>query len=84
MGIKVRLEWYDKRTEALNADEYSIDFGDDDTILHALGLMDEFQIFDGGYNVLPTWIPILQRYFEHQIDPTLYDYQVSFRYRDHW
>ncbi|EXF91259.1 cloacin immunity family protein [Pseudomonas sp. CVAP len=84
MGMKVRLEWYDKETEALAADEFSIDFGDDDSILAALGLSNEPEIFDGGFDVLPKWVAMIQPHFNHQIDTNLFDYQISFRYRNHW
>ncbi|MBO0246528.1 cloacin, partial [Vibrio sp. Vb0592] len=29
MGLKLRLTWFDKKTEELKGEEYSKDFGDD-------------------------------------------------------
>lgn len=84
MVMKVRLEWFDKQTEGLEADEYSGDLKEDDDILQALGLHDEPQIYAGGFDVLPCWIAILQPHFRHVIEPSLFDYQISFRYQGTW
>jgi hypothetical protein len=83
MGIEIRLEWYDKKTEALESNEYA-NFGEDDSLLVALGLDKEPEIFDGGYDICSTWIAVIQPHFQHRIDPNCFDYQISFRYRkDH-
>jgi len=37
MGIKVRLNWYDKETEIGVGKEYSVDLGDDGSVIEALG-----------------------------------------------
>ena len=84
MGLKVRLNWYDKNTEIGVAKEYSTDLGDDGALIEAFGLMDEPEIYDGGFDVLPAWITDLQPLFNHQIEPAAFDYQVSFRYRQVW
>nr|WP_314566584.1 colicin E3-like toxin immunity protein [uncultured Pseudomonas sp.] len=84
MVMKVRLEWFDKQTENLEADEYSANLEDDDGILKALDLHDEPQIYAGGFDVLPSWIAILQPNFRHVIEPGLFDYQISFRYQGAW
>ncbi|NUU35056.1 colicin E3-like toxin immunity protein [Pseudomonas sp. C2B4] len=84
MGLKVRLNWYDKKTEALEGKEYSADLGDDGSIIDALGLMEELEIYDGGYDVKNDWIPKIQPLFDHKIEPNKFDYQVSFRYRNTW
>ncbi|KAI2669426.1 MULTISPECIES: colicin E3-like toxin immunity protein [unclassified Pseudomonas] len=84
MGIKVRLNWYDKETEIGVGKEYSVDLGDDGSVIEALGLMAEPEIYDGGFDVLAAWIPDLQSLFKHQIEPAVFDYQVSFRYRHVW
>jgi len=84
MGIKVRLNWYDKETEIGVGNEYSVDLGDDGSVIEALGLMAEPEIYDGGFDVLAAWIPELQSFFNHQIEPAIFDYQVSFRYRHVW
>ncbi|MBC8782967.1 cloacin [Pseudomonas fluorescens] len=83
MVMKVRLEWFDKFTENLEADEYSANL-EEDSILKSLDLHNEPQIYAGGFNVLPTWITILQPHFQHVIQPNLFDYQISFRYQGAW
>jgi hypothetical protein len=84
VAMKVRLEWFNKRTESLEADEYSANLDEDDSIVTALGLHEEPQIYAGGFDVLPTWIAILQPHFQHVIEPLLFDYQISFRYQGAW
>lgn len=84
MCMKIRLAWYDKRTENLEADEYSANFEDDESILPALGLDEEPQIYAGGFDVLPSWIAILQPHFQHLIEPANFYYQISFRYQGTW
>ncbi|WP_328286354.1 pyocin S6 family toxin immunity protein [Pseudomonas sp. Ant30-3] len=84
MGLKVRLNWYDKKTEIGVGKEYSADLGEDGSVIDALGLMAEPEIYDGGFDALPAWIPDLQPLFNHQIEPAAFDYQVAFRYRQVW
>ena len=84
MVMKVRLEWFNKQTENLEADEYSVNLEEDDDILKALDLHDEPQIYAGGFDVLLSWIAILQPHFRHVIEPRLFDYQISFRYQGAW
>ncbi|MHC8321940.1 colicin E3-like toxin immunity protein [Pseudomonas sp. GB2N2] len=84
MGLKVRLDWYDKETEMADGKEYSADLGDDGSIIAALGLMAESEIYDGGFDVLAAWIPEIQPLFNHQIDKAAFDYQIAFRYRKAW
>ena len=84
MGLKVRLDWYDKDTEIADGKEYSVDLGDDGSIIAALGLMPESEIYDGGFDVLAAWIPEIQPLFNHQIDTAAFDYQIAFRYRKTW
>lgn len=84
MAMKVSLEWFDKQTENLEAEEYSANLEEDDGILKALDLHDEPQIYAGGFDVLPSWITILQPHFRHVIEPSLFDYQISFRYQGAW
>ncbi|MFB3304589.1 colicin E3-like toxin immunity protein [Pseudomonas sp. AMR01] len=83
MVMKIRLEWFDKLTENLEADEYSTDV-EEDSILKALDLHNELQIYAGGFNILPSWITLLQPHFQHVIAPNLYDYQISFHYQGAW
>ncbi|MFQ6348060.1 colicin E3-like toxin immunity protein [Pseudomonas sp. R11F] len=84
MVMKIRLEWFDKQTENLEADEYSANLDEDDGILKALDLHDEPEIYAGGFDVLPDWIAILQPHFRHVIEPSRFDYQISFRYQGAW
>lgn len=84
MGLKVSLDWYDKKTEIAEGKEYSADLGDDGSIIDALGLIDADNIYDGGFDVKADWILTLQSLFTHKIDPTVFDYQISFRYRTNW
>ncbi|WP_150295913.1 MULTISPECIES: colicin E3-like toxin immunity protein [Pseudomonas] len=83
MAMKVRLEWFNKQTEVLEADEYSANV-EDGSILEALDLHDEPQIYAGGFDVLSSWITILQPHFRHEITPGLFDYQISFHYQGAW
>ncbi|MBB6153916.1 MULTISPECIES: colicin E3-like toxin immunity protein [unclassified Pseudomonas] len=84
MGLKLRLEWYDKQTHLCEGEEYSEDLGDDETVLNALGIPVENNINNGGFNVLESWKPVLQPYFQNNISLTTYDYQISFDYSDVW
>ncbi|RON53198.1 colicin E3-like toxin immunity protein [Pseudomonas frederiksbergensis] len=84
MGLKVSLDWYDKKTEIASGKEYSADLGDDGSIIDALGLMDAGNIYDGGFDVKADWIQKLQPLFIHRIEPATFDYQISFRYRKAW
>lgn len=38
MGLKLRLTWFDKNNDDFKGEEYSKDFGDDDSLIDALGL----------------------------------------------
>jgi hypothetical protein len=84
MGLKVRLRWFDKKTEVLVEKEYSKDFGGDSTVLDDLDLPMENNINNGNFDVNTEWAEILQPHFEHALDLSMYDYQVSFDYRDVW
>ncbi|MGR3888811.1 colicin E3-like toxin immunity protein [Pseudomonas sp. 1152_12] len=81
MAMKIELFWYKKLCDDLKADEYSSDIDDEDSILYSLDLHEEPEIFAGVFNVFPSWIGILQPYFQHVIEPSLFDYQISFRYQ---
>jgi hypothetical protein len=79
MALRIRLEWYDKSTDLGLGEELSNIIEDNDFVFTTLGLTDEYQIFDGGYNVLREWISLLQSYFTHPIDTARHDYQIAFR-----
>ncbi|MGZ9704931.1 colicin E3-like toxin immunity protein [Pseudomonas sp. GNP013] len=84
MAMKIRLQWFNKQTETLEASEYSADFEDSDSILTELDLHEEPQIYAGGFDVLPSWLVILQPHFRRVIDPNLFDFQISFHYQGSW
>ncbi|WP_253471719.1 colicin E3-like toxin immunity protein [Pseudomonas kilonensis] len=84
MGLKIRLDWYDKKTELGEGKEYSNDLGDDLSVITALDLESEPEIYDGGFDVRAEWIPIIQPFFGHSIAPENFDYQIAFRYRANW
>jgi hypothetical protein len=84
MGLKIRLEWYDKKTEIGQGEELSKDFGEDGSVIEALGMPIENNINNGGFDVASNWIGILQPHFHHIINLSSYDYQVAFVYRDNW
>ncbi|MCC8376513.1 MULTISPECIES: colicin E3-like toxin immunity protein [Photorhabdus] len=85
MGLKLRLEWFDKQTELGEGCEYSKDFEDNaDVMVSGLGISTEDNINNGGFDVESKWVSILQPHFRHQIDLSAYDYQISFDYRYLW
>jgi hypothetical protein len=84
MGLKLRLEWYNKQTESYEGEEYSEDLGDDGSVIEALRIPVENNINNGGFNVPHGWVTTLQPHFQHSIDWPTYVYQVSFDYRDSW
>ena len=84
MGLKVYIKWFDKKTEDFIDDEYSIDLGDDDTIIGQTINPNDNIINAGSFDVIPAWVPHLQKHLTHQIVLDKYDYQVSFDYRDQW
>lgn len=53
MGLKIRLEWYDKETELGEGEELSQDFGDDGYVIEALDIPIDNNINNGGFDVGP-------------------------------
>jgi hypothetical protein len=84
MGLKIRIEWYDKESEIGIGEEFSKDMGDDESILNTLGIPVENNINNGGFDVGSHWIDMIQPHFSHCIDLTTHDYQLSFDYRESW
>ncbi len=84
MGLKVYLKWFDKKTEEFISDEYSIDLGDDDTIIEQAVNPKENIINAGSFDMVSVWVPYLQKLIKHKIELGKYDYQVAFEYRDNW
>ncbi|WP_010176879.1 colicin E3-like toxin immunity protein [Pseudomonas sp. PAMC 25886] len=84
MVMKVRLRWYDKHSNYVKADEYSADFDNAESFFETLGLGQETAIYADVFNVLPSWIAIIQPHFQHAIEPANFDYQISFSYQGTW
>jgi len=84
MGLKLRLEWFDKRSEFIVGVEYSKDLGDDGSVLESLGLPLKDNINNGSFDVEGNWVPLLQPYFKNKIQIDKHWYQISFIYRDTW
>ncbi|MDF7679444.1 colicin E3-like toxin immunity protein [Enterobacteriaceae bacterium ESL0689] len=85
MGLKLRLQWFDKLTELEVGKEYSIDFGDDANVMtDDLGLPTKDIVNNGSFELKSDWVKHLQPYFTHHIDLLSYEYFISFDYRDKW
>lgn len=85
MGLKFNLQWFDKATELGEGEEYTPDFDDDASVMiDGLSMPTKNTVNNGFFDVKREWVNILQPYFKHQIDLSLYDYQISFDYRDQW
>lgn len=84
MGLKIHLQWFDKKTENFIGKEYSADLGDDDTVIEQTVNPAENIINNGGFDVISVWVPYLQKHLSHKIELDKYDYQVAFDYRDNW
>ncbi|MFK8256313.1 colicin E3-like toxin immunity protein [Erwinia sp. AnSW2-5] len=82
MGLKLRLEWFDKKNEDFLGEEYSKDFGEDGTVIESIGLSLKDNINNGGFNVERTWVSLLQPYFKEKIEIDSKLYQLAFDYRD--
>ena len=82
MGLKLRLEWFERKSEEFIGEEYSKDFGDDGSVIESLGMPLEDNINNGGFDVEKSWVPLLQPYFKDKIEVEKYGYQISFDYRD--
>lgn len=85
MGLKFRLQWFDKLTELGVGKEYSVDFGDDANVMtDGLGLPTKDIVNNGSFELKREWIRCLQPHFTHHINLSSYDYFISFDYRDKW
>ena len=82
MGLKIRLEWYDKETELGEGEELSQDLGDDGSVIEAFGMPIENNLNNGGFDVGSQWVSTLQPHFLHIIRLSAFDYQLAFIYRD--
>lgn len=84
MGLKIHLVWFDKQTEEYVGEEYSLDLGDDGSIIEETINPEENIINNGSFDMVSDWISNIQNYIKHKIEFSKYDYQVSFDYRDEW
>lgn len=83
--MKIRLQWYDMRTELGEGTEFSNDFGENmEFMTIGLRIPTKNNVNNVFFDVEAEWIPVLQPHLLHKITPTVYDYQVSFDYRDNW
>jgi hypothetical protein len=78
MGLKLTLEWFDKKDELLISEETSADLGDDGSLLIKFNLPYDWKVYYGVFDFLNEWVPDLQPLFSHHIDPSRYYYQLSF------
>ena len=84
MGLRLRLNWYDKKSDIGIGREYSQDLGDDAVVIETLGLPVDGTVNNGEFDIVMEWVSTLQPYFLQQIDLAQHDYQVAFDYRDVW
>lgn len=84
MGLKLRLTWFDKKTDEFVGAGYSEDLGDDDTIIELLGLSKDETMNNGEFEFIQNWIIFIQPYFKNIILMDKYDYFIAFDYRDQW
>ncbi|CAM3712423.1 colicin E3-like toxin immunity protein [Xenorhabdus thuongxuanensis] len=82
MGIKLNLTWYNKTNEEFAGEEYSKDLGYDNSIIESCGLPLNDTLNNGVFDVLDTWVPVLQSKFSHSINFDKYIYQISFDYQE--
>ncbi|AUT91585.1 cloacin [Proteus mirabilis] len=85
MGLKLRVYWFDKKTEDFIGEEYSKDFGDDDFLIgETVNPKNENIINNGEFDLEKEWIDTIQKHITHKIEQNKYDYFIAFAYRDKW
>lgn len=82
MGLKVRLEWFDKTTQLIRGAESSADQGDDYSAVTTLGLSIEEDVNNGIFELRQDWLSNVQPLFSHEIALSESDYFVAFDYED--
>lgn len=82
MGLKVRLEWFDRMTERLCGAENSADLGDDYSLISKLGLSATEDVNNGMFELRREWLPMIETYFSHEIALSESDYFIVFDYED--
>ncbi|WP_346826857.1 colicin E3-like toxin immunity protein [Serratia inhibens] len=85
MGLKLKVNWYDKKSELLVGQEYSKDFGDDDFLINeTIGPKEDNIINNGIFDLVNEWVTPVQNHITHKIDMGKYDYFIAFEYNDTW
>ena len=82
MGLKVRLEWFDRTTEHLCGAEDSADLADDYSVISNLGLSIDEDINNGMFELRREWLSLVQVHFSHAIALSESDYFIAFDYED--
>lgn len=82
MGLKVRLEWFDRTTERLSGTQNSANLGDDYSVISKLGLSADEDVNNGMFELRREWLPLIQAYFSHEIILSENDYFIAFDYED--
>lgn len=82
MGLKLRLTWFDHNSDEFISEEYSKDFGEDGSVIEALGIPLENNINNGEFEVFSSFLNVLQPHFQHKIDFEKYCYYVGFDYKE--
>ncbi|AVE05634.1 colicin transporter [Pseudomonas palleroniana] len=82
MGLKVRLEWFDRTTELLRGTQDSADLGDDYSVISKLGLSAVEDVNNGMFELRSEWQSVIQAHFTHEITLSESDYFIAFDYED--
>ncbi|MCX9152788.1 MULTISPECIES: colicin E3-like toxin immunity protein [Pseudomonas] len=82
MGLKVRLEWFDRTTKWLSGREDSADLGNDYSVISKLGLSVNEDVNNGMFELRQEWLSLIQAYFSHEIVFSESDYFIAFDYED--
>lgn len=82
MGLKVRLEWFDRTTERLSGTQNSADLGNDYSVISRLGLSADEDVNNGMFELRREWLPLIQAHFSHEITLSENDYFIAFDYED--
>ncbi|MDT9634730.1 colicin E3-like toxin immunity protein [Pseudomonas marginalis] len=80
MGLKMRLEWFDRTTERLRGTEDSADLGNDYSVISKLGLSIDEDVNNGMFELRREWLSQIQTHFSHEIALSESDYFIAFDY----
>ncbi|AZE57382.1 hypothetical protein C4K03_5258 [Pseudomonas synxantha] len=82
MGLKVRLEWFDRTTNWIRGTESSADLGNDYSMMSKLGLSVDEDVNNGMFEMRREWLSLMQIHFTHEIALSESDYFIAFDYED--